>query len=156
MSITARMAGGTSLQARVSGSTGAPGEDGATFTPSVSEDGTLSWSNDKELDNPAPVNIKGPQGPKGEPGASGVYILANGETVEDAPEDTEVVIDPNGEGVSTLSNPHALTFTGAVSATYDGSEAVEVELPDTYSKNQIDAIMGAYIADIDTLIGGDA
>lgn len=28
-----------------------------------------------------------------------------------------------------LPNPHALTFTGAVSATYDGSEAVSIEIP---------------------------
>ena len=38
------------------------GEDGATFTPSVSEDGTLSWSNDKGLKNPSDVNIKGEKG----------------------------------------------------------------------------------------------
>lgn len=38
------------------------GDDGATFTPSVSEDGVLSWTNDKELENPEPVNIKGPKG----------------------------------------------------------------------------------------------
>ena len=31
--------------------------------------------------------------------------------------------------VKTLPNPNALTFTGAVNATYDGSEAVSVEIP---------------------------
>lgn len=31
-----------------------------------------------------------------------------------------------------------------------------VEVPDTYTKNEIDAIMGSYITDIDTLIGGDS
>lgn len=35
---------------------------GFTFTPSVSEEGIISWTNDGELDNPNPVNIKGPQG----------------------------------------------------------------------------------------------
>lgn len=34
-------------------------ENGATFTPSVSADGVLSWTNDKGLDNPESVNIKG-------------------------------------------------------------------------------------------------
>ena len=56
------------------GGSGVDGEDGATFTPAVSADGTLSWSNDKGLENPAPVNIKGPQGeqgPKGDTGATG-------------------------------------------------------------------------------------
>lgn len=36
--------------------------DGATFTPSVSSDGVLSWTNDKGKTNPASVNIKGPKG----------------------------------------------------------------------------------------------
>lgn len=35
---------------------------GTTFTPSVSADGLISWTNDGALDNPDPVNIKGPQG----------------------------------------------------------------------------------------------
>lgn len=38
---------------------GTPGEDGATFTPSVSTDGVISWTNDKGLPNPPSVNIKG-------------------------------------------------------------------------------------------------
>lgn len=50
---------------------------GTNFIPSVSADGTLSWSNDGGLPNPEPVNIRGPQGeqgiqgndgPKGDPG----------------------------------------------------------------------------------------
>lgn len=36
--------------------------DGATFTPSVSSDGVLSWTNDKGKTDPASVNIKGPKG----------------------------------------------------------------------------------------------
>lgn len=47
------------------------GENGATFYPSVGENGDLSWSNDKGLENPAPVNIKGPKGDRGESGADG-------------------------------------------------------------------------------------
>lgn len=41
---------------------------GATFTPSVSKTGVLSWTNDKNLPNPAPVNITGPQGKQGPKG----------------------------------------------------------------------------------------
>lgn len=48
------------------------GENGATFTPSVSDEGVISWTNDKGLDNPDPVNIKGQQGEKGEKGADGI------------------------------------------------------------------------------------
>ena len=47
---------------------GADGEDGATFTPSVSASGTLSWTNNKGLPNPGSVNIRGPAGADGEDG----------------------------------------------------------------------------------------
>lgn len=53
---------------------GKDGKDGATFIPSVSEDGILSWSNNQDLPNPEEVNIKGPQGevgPAGQDGATG-------------------------------------------------------------------------------------
>lgn len=59
---------------------GVAGENGATFYPSVDEAGNLSWTNDKELENPPVVNIKGPkgdtgpegpQGPKGDAGDTG-------------------------------------------------------------------------------------
>lgn len=46
----------------VDGAQGPQGAPGATFTPSVSEDGTLSWTNNGDLPNPEPVNIKGPAG----------------------------------------------------------------------------------------------
>lgn len=45
--------------------------EGATFMPSVSEDGELSWTNDRGLPNPAPVNIKGEKGDPGEKGEQG-------------------------------------------------------------------------------------
>lgn len=41
------------------------GKDGVTFIPSVSSEGVLSWTNDGELENPTPVNIKGPKGDTG-------------------------------------------------------------------------------------------
>ena len=47
------------------------GANGATFYPSVSPDGVLSWENDKGLENPEPVNIKGAKGDKGDPGEPG-------------------------------------------------------------------------------------
>lgn len=53
------------------GTAGADGEDGATFTPNVASDGTLSWTNDKGLDNPTSVNVKGADGAKGDKGDKG-------------------------------------------------------------------------------------
>lgn len=38
------------------------GNNGATFTPSVSPDGVISWTNDNGLENPEPTNIKGGDG----------------------------------------------------------------------------------------------
>lgn len=44
------------------------GQNGATFYPSVSSDGLLTWTNDRNLPNPEPVNIRGADG---KPGAKG-------------------------------------------------------------------------------------
>ncbi len=41
---------------------GKPGDNGVTFTPSVSENGDISWRNNGGLPNPKTVNIRGPQG----------------------------------------------------------------------------------------------
>lgn len=57
------------------GPKGADGKDGAngtTFTPSVSTAGILSWTNDGGKANPAPVNLKGPQGDTGPTGPQGL------------------------------------------------------------------------------------
>ena len=50
---------------------GSNGDGGATFIPSVSADGVISWTNDKGLPNPKPVNIKGVKGNKGDKGEAG-------------------------------------------------------------------------------------
>ena len=55
-----------------SGGGGTPGKDGATFIPSVSVEGVISWTNDQGLENPDPVDIKGPQGEKGDKGDQGI------------------------------------------------------------------------------------
>lgn len=48
------------------------GQNGATFYPEVSADGIISWTNDRELPNPNPVNIKGEKGDKGDKGERGL------------------------------------------------------------------------------------
>ncbi|MBP3918289.1 MAG: hypothetical protein J6I50_03870 [Clostridia bacterium] len=50
------------------------GTDSATYTPFVSDIGELSWTNNKGLPNPAPINVKGE---KGTPGDT-PYIGENG------------------------------------------------------------------------------
>ena len=66
--------------------------DGATFTPAVSAEGVISWTNDKELPNPQPVNIRGPQGEQGVQGVQGPQG-EQGEPGQDAPDDYVLVQD---------------------------------------------------------------
>lgn len=49
-------------QLQSGGGSSAPGENGATFIPTVSPEGVISWENDKGLPNPSPINIMGPKG----------------------------------------------------------------------------------------------
>lgn len=82
-----KMSGSISTPKSLSGNVGAKtisiggkGEDGATFVPSVSDDGVISWTNDKDLPNPEPVNIKGvkgDKGDKGDPGAAGTSFTTD-------------------------------------------------------------------------------
>ena len=48
------------------------GQSGATFYPEVSADGIISWTNNRGLPNPNPVNIKGEKGDKGDKGERGL------------------------------------------------------------------------------------
>lgn len=80
---------------------GGAGNNGATFTPSVSPDGVISWTNDKELPNPDPVNIKGPEGQQGPRGKdfrvdkiySSVDEMNTGYATDGLPENSFVLIN---------------------------------------------------------------
>ena len=41
---------------------GVKGDTGAVYTPTVSQEGVISWTNNGDLPNPDPVDITGPQG----------------------------------------------------------------------------------------------
>lgn len=56
---------------KFNGEQGPTGPQGYTYTPAVSEEGVISWTNDGSLPNPSPVNIKGPQGKQGIQGVQG-------------------------------------------------------------------------------------
>lgn len=68
--------GNITIRALTTEGTGTSGQNGYTFTPSVSPDGIISWTNDGGLVNPEPVNIKGPAGANGQQGPAGT----NGKT----------------------------------------------------------------------------
>ena len=55
------------------------------------KDGTMTF---EDLTDEQRESLRGDPGEKGDPGDSGVYILSEGETLEDAPEDADVVYDP--------------------------------------------------------------
>ena len=75
------------------------GENGATFYPDVSEEGILSWTNDRELPNPPPVKVRG------EDGTDGVSVISVRQTItSNADGGTNVV-------TITLSNGDNYTFT---------------------------------------------
>lgn len=44
---------------------------GTVYTPHITDDGILSWTNDGNRDNPAPTNLKGPKGDTGPQGPVG-------------------------------------------------------------------------------------
>lgn len=44
---------------------GSSKKGGVVYTPSVSDDGVISWTNNGGLENPEPVNIKGADGKDG-------------------------------------------------------------------------------------------
>lgn len=50
---------------------GPQGKAGYYYIPSVSKDGIVSWTNNGNLNNPTPINIKGPQGDQGIQGEKG-------------------------------------------------------------------------------------
>jgi len=76
----------------IQGETGPRGEPGAVYTPSVSAAGVIMWSNNGDLPNPKPVDIRGPQGERGETGQTG----PQGETGATGPQGIQGEIGPQG------------------------------------------------------------
>lgn len=128
------------------GEVGPIGPQGYTYTPAVSEEGVISWANDGGLQNPSPVNIKGPQGKQGIQGNQGkqgergyVYtpnvsqdgIISwtnDGGLENPGPVDIRGPVGPQGgQGEQGIQGPRGYTYTpsvgedGTVSWTNDGN-----------------------------------
>ena len=133
------------------GGSGTSGEDGGYYSPSVDDEGNLTWTASK-TDMPAVdgANIKGPKGDTGATGAQGP-AGATGATGAQGPQGPAGDAGADGksayayavEGGYTgteeefaaklaqekFANPNALTFTGAATGSYDGSAPLTVNIP---------------------------
>lgn len=97
------------------------------FTPSVSADGVLSWTNKAELENPTSVNIKGEKGDKGDTGAAGSAATIRIGTVTTGAPGSEAVVTNVG-----TANDAVFNFTlprGEKGA--DGGIDIDTALSDT-------------------------
>ena len=91
------------------GADGAAGKDGVTFTPSMSDDGDLSWTNDGGKANPQTVNLKGPKGDTGARGPAGTDG-AKGDTGPEGPRGPQGEQGPQGKtGPQGETGPQGLT-----------------------------------------------
>lgn len=122
------------------GADGAPGKDGATgadgkdgITPTIGENGNW-YLGDTDTGKPSrgetgqrgETGATGAQGPAGADGKSAyAYAVEGGYTGTEE----EFAAKLAQEMPDTLPNPNALTFTGAVTGTYDGSEPMTVNIP---------------------------
>ena len=121
------------------------GVPGATFTPHVSKEGIISWTNDRELDNQEEVNIRGPEGPEGKaftydmftpeqlealtgpigpegaPGPQGISGVHYG--TQEPEDESTVWIDPSGETSNLVTKEEAQQMIDiAIAAIIDGDE----------------------------------
>lgn len=57
---------------------------------------------------------------------------------------------------TTLPNPYPLTFTGGASGSYDGSEALTINIPSGggLTESQVNNLIDAKLTGVETLLGG--
>ena len=111
---------------------------GVVFTPNVSDEGVISWTNNGGLENPTAVNIKGVKGDKGDTGAkgdkgdkgdkgeqgiSGVYVGTG-----DMPDGYNVQIDPSGNTENYATVEYVDVKIGDIGTALDSIIAIQNEL----------------------------
>lgn len=118
------------------GATGSPGESGGTYTPSLSSNGDLSWSNDKGLPNPETVNIKGQDGTNGKDGSSITSASSGTTTQQDGYTITPVTFNKN-DGTNVTVNVSAKNGTNGTNG-QDGNDGLNGENGGTYTPSVAD------------------
>lgn len=96
------------------------GSNGATFIPSMSQDGTLSWTNNGGLQNPAPMNLRGPSGVTFTPHIDSNYNLSWSNNGGLQNPETVNIKGPSGE-VAYMYTPH-VSSEGVLSWSNDGGQ----------------------------------
>ena len=120
-------------------------DSGATFIPSVSEEGIISWTNDKKLPNPKPVNIMGIKGDDGEDGVSVVKAELNdqGELVFTLSDSTTYNIgiikgekgDKGEDGLNGIDGENGKDGIGIVSVEINENQELVIMLSDNTEHN---------------------
>ena len=113
------------------GAPGTPGTDGTTFTPAVSAEGVISWTNDGGKTNPQPMNIKGPQGNDGASPTVSVADISGGHRV--------TVTDANGTRSFDVMDGEDYVLTSADKSEIAQQAAAEVDVPTIATAAQVKA-----------------
>lgn len=101
---------------------GMRGPQGYTFTPSVSNEGVISWTVNGPWNVPNPVNIKGPQGERGPQGPQG----------DTGPQGPQGIQGPPGEGARVhICSPSEYNPTTGVPTVADPEENTFYLVPST-------------------------
>lgn len=146
---TATVSDGTNGQ---DGQDGNDGADGVTYTPSVSAQGVISWSNDGGRQNPESVSIMGPQGPSGaavEETVTGTtpsitaaanhrYVCGHVSTLSFTPSATGIcdVVFESGSTATVLTVPNTVRWP-------DWFDPTSLEANATYELNILNGVYGA-------------
>lgn len=108
------------------GKDGTNGRDGVTFTPSMSDDGDLSWTNDGGKANPQTVNLKGPKGDTGARGPAGADG-AKGDTGPQGPRGLQGETGPAGaDGKTPVKGTDYFTPTDVNEIAAEAAKKVDV------------------------------
>lgn len=121
------------------GEKGDKGDPGTTFTPSVSSDGILSWTNDGNKQNPQEINIKGPKGATGDKGAKATVSV--NETItqlayDASPIVTNSVDETTNNNQLTFSFPRSPIFKPSINEgvlSWSKADSGTVQQPDTFN-----------------------
>lgn len=137
-------------------------KDGVTFIPNVSESGEISWSNNGDLKNPEPRNIKGPQGEKGDKGDTGERGEKGekgdkGDTGADGYGPSASVVRGEGKATITITDKNGTTSADVFDGQENAIETVKVNgeaLPIQDKAVNIDLSDYAKSADVNKSLGG--